>query len=480
MNLEVLNENIVTLLNNEWAIIEFLKEFTLDASKDVEIKYIDKNGNPVIKTFPNIEKLKSIFDDLSKFKGDPGEPGKSAYELWLDAGNAGSVLDFLNSLKGPKGDPGKDGRDGIDGRNGLDGEKGDPGASAYEIWLTEGNTGTVEDFLNSLKGPKGDPGKDGVDGQPGSPGPTGPQGPKGDPGPQGPQGPQGPKGDQGDTGPQGPQGPQGPKGDPGNTGPQGPQGPAGEPGAPGPKGDPGSSAYDLWIADGNTGTVHDFLVSLIGPQGPQGPKGDQGDIGPQGPQGDPGLDSYMHWKTVIMQDDTLTYDDYRTYFSGPRQILPDKPLDLIGTDGVSINGNIESASKNNIGVYDATDVSTTIEFPSFYSTAPALEFYSLEADPNSDPALDTFTGTFRSLMLAKRPLYTEATIDNDIVSTTVSYELLHEGNLNSYLIADPNFSNIQTTVNTNTTNIDSMNTTINNLQTQINNLDSRVTALENA
>lgn len=38
------------------------------------------------------------------------------------------------------------------------GEPGAPGASAYAIWLAAGNTGTVNDFLASLKGDPGDPG----------------------------------------------------------------------------------------------------------------------------------------------------------------------------------------------------------------------------------------------------------------------------------------------------------------------------------
>lgn len=43
----------------------------------------------------------------------------------------------------------------IDGKDGVD---GDDGKSAYQIWLELGNTGTPQDFINSLKGPKGDPG----------------------------------------------------------------------------------------------------------------------------------------------------------------------------------------------------------------------------------------------------------------------------------------------------------------------------------
>lgn len=45
---------------------------------------------------------------------------------------------------------------------GYQGPKGDPGESAYRLWLDQGNTGTVADFLLSLKGPKGDPGTGGT------------------------------------------------------------------------------------------------------------------------------------------------------------------------------------------------------------------------------------------------------------------------------------------------------------------------------
>lgn len=38
--------------------------------------------------------------------GTPGTNGKSAYDLWRDAGNSGTTADFLASLKGAKGDTG--------------------------------------------------------------------------------------------------------------------------------------------------------------------------------------------------------------------------------------------------------------------------------------------------------------------------------------------------------------------------------------
>jgi uncharacterized protein (TIGR02145 family) len=73
----------------------------------------------------------------------------------------------------------------------------------------------------------------------------------------------------------------------GNTGTQqdffssllGSQGPTGL------NGTNGQSAYDLWIAQGNTGTVGDFLNSLVGTNGSQGPQGPQGLQGPAGSSG---------------------------------------------------------------------------------------------------------------------------------------------------------------------------------------------------
>lgn len=43
------------------------------------------------------------------------------------------------------------------------------------------------------------------------------------------------------------------------TGPVGPIGEAGQPGVPGPS---GASVYDIWLANGNSGSVEDFLRSL--------------------------------------------------------------------------------------------------------------------------------------------------------------------------------------------------------------------------
>lgn len=51
---------------------------------------------------------------------------------------------------------------GPEGPAGPKGFQGSQGPSAYEVWLSEGNEGTVNDYLNSLVGDKGDQGDTGV------------------------------------------------------------------------------------------------------------------------------------------------------------------------------------------------------------------------------------------------------------------------------------------------------------------------------
>lgn len=114
--------------------------------------------------------------------------------------------------------------------------KGDPGASAYEIAIENGFTGTETEWLASLKGEKGDQGEQGIQGEKGD---TGSQGL------QGIQGVQGPKGEKGDTGE---------KGDPGIQG------------ADGAKGESGASAYELAVKNGFSGTETEWLESLKAPR----------------------------------------------------------------------------------------------------------------------------------------------------------------------------------------------------------------------
>jgi hypothetical protein len=87
-------------------------------------------------------------DDL---RGKPGEDGKdgrdgkSAYEIAVENGFTGTVEEWLASLKGQDGANGRDGRDGRDGTNGRNGTDGQNGRDGSD-------------------GKDGKDGKDGVDG----------------------------------------------------------------------------------------------------------------------------------------------------------------------------------------------------------------------------------------------------------------------------------------------------------------------------
>jgi hypothetical protein len=180
--------------------------------------------------------------------GETGADGKSAYEIAVENGFDGTVTEWLASLKGQKGDKGdrgeqgikgdkgdkgadgsqgiqgergekgdtgekgadgKDGVNGVNGKDGKDGLNGENGKSAYELAVDNGFSGTLAEWLNSLKGSDGKDGKDGAKGDRGDKGDTGERGA------QGIQGIQGEKGDKGDTGTTGAKGD---KGDAGESG----------------------------------------------------------------------------------------------------------------------------------------------------------------------------------------------------------------------------------------------------------------------
>ncbi len=140
----------------------------------------------VIVTNTEQEPINLVVEPVGKYKGDPGTEGKSAFQIWLEDGNVGSVTDFLNSLIGPSGPGGsasqwRSGNGVPSNGNGTDGD----------FYLNELNgdvyqktTGSYVFKLNimgpqGLQGLQGDPGPQGLQGIPGNDGATGPQGPQG-------------------------------------------------------------------------------------------------------------------------------------------------------------------------------------------------------------------------------------------------------------------------------------------------------------
>jgi len=123
--------------------------------------------------------------------GAPGSDGASAYQVAVSAGFTGTESEWLESLVGPEGPRGPAGEDGAPGAPGAD---GNDGASAYQVAVAAGFVGTEAEWLDSLVGEEGPRGPAGADGADGERGPEGPEGPRG------PQGEQGPKGDPGEDG----------------------------------------------------------------------------------------------------------------------------------------------------------------------------------------------------------------------------------------------------------------------------------------
>lgn len=83
--------------------------------------------------------------------------GLSAYDVAVKNGFNGTEIQWLTSLQG------KDGTTKVvtevvhttvevpvAGKNGKDGKDGVDGQSAYDLWISIGNVGTVEDFIRSL------------------------------------------------------------------------------------------------------------------------------------------------------------------------------------------------------------------------------------------------------------------------------------------------------------------------------------------
>ena len=88
--------------------------------------------------------------------------GTLTFEYFNGSSFTTGVLSNLQGPQGPAGADGQDGAQGLQGPQGADGQDGADGLSAYEVWLNQGNTGSEQDYLNSLVGPPGNPGSSNI------------------------------------------------------------------------------------------------------------------------------------------------------------------------------------------------------------------------------------------------------------------------------------------------------------------------------
>lgn len=99
--------------------------------------------------------------------GPQGPAGASAYQVAVNNGFSGTESEWLASLKGDKGDQGERGErgeTGATGEPGAPGSDGRDGSSAYQVAVENGFEGTEEEWLESLQGQDGEDGQDGVGG----------------------------------------------------------------------------------------------------------------------------------------------------------------------------------------------------------------------------------------------------------------------------------------------------------------------------
>lgn len=73
----------------------------------------------------------------------------------INGSNGKNGVDGKNGKDGKDGANGKDGRDGKNGKDGRNGVQGRDGLSAYQVACRAGFSGSIEDWLNSLKGGNG-------------------------------------------------------------------------------------------------------------------------------------------------------------------------------------------------------------------------------------------------------------------------------------------------------------------------------------
>ena len=93
-----------------------------------------------------LQKIGEVQHGKDGADGKDGKDGLSAYELAVENGFTGTLAEWLASLKG------KDGENGVDGNDGVNGSDG---KSAYIIAVEHGFSGTETEWLESLKGADG-------------------------------------------------------------------------------------------------------------------------------------------------------------------------------------------------------------------------------------------------------------------------------------------------------------------------------------
>lgn len=145
------NNNITFTVDSTKAIANAVNEYT------IRLKYTDLTNLNDIQTY-TVEKKISIALAIQGKDGYQGSDGKSAYQIWLEAGNEGTEAEYLASLKGKDGEDGKEGPQGPQGNDGAQGPQGIPGEQG-----PKGEDGfTPQKGVDYFDGKDGEKGEDGT------------------------------------------------------------------------------------------------------------------------------------------------------------------------------------------------------------------------------------------------------------------------------------------------------------------------------
>lgn len=175
----------------------------------------------------------------------------------------------------------------------------------------------------------------------------------------------------------------------------------------GPKGDTGTSAYESWLAVGNTGTESDFINSLqgaegpTGPIGPTGPEGQPGATGPTGTPGANGIGFSLYEAGGLTVTDTVQFP-YAVQFSGSVDSLYGYTGSLVGTSSWSQNS-----------------ITASYIDPVYISASAASYGFGSGGGTTDISALNTFTGSIQTQV-------------NSLTAATSSYVL---NNVTSSMLA---------------------------------------------
>ncbi|HFN3389788.1 TPA: hypothetical protein ACHDSJ_001930, partial [Campylobacter jejuni] len=109
------DESIKNAINEVLTSFNFIKQSELKEKLEALLEELDINANINEESLKEVV-LKVVLENQESLKGDKGENGLSAYEIWKkQVGNENKSEDeFLASLKGEKGDKGDKGDKGKD------------------------------------------------------------------------------------------------------------------------------------------------------------------------------------------------------------------------------------------------------------------------------------------------------------------------------------------------------------------------------